>query len=513
MPRDAEREAQGLRRWAMAAVALTVACYLANILLGPLNQDEGWYLYAARRLMAGDIPHRDFFFTQGLVMPAVYALLGWLWSPFGVLGGRVVTAILGLTAIFLADGALVSCFRRDDERWTARVALWAFVGLSLWYTYFTAIPKAYALCALGLAGGLRLLTCLRTEGETDATCGIDPLCAAAAGVLFALLADVRLSMGVLLPVVALWLLWRRAWAGAWTWLWFGLGGGVGALLAFGPELLLWPQAFFETQAFHAARAPMGPLGVAGCVARFLRHNALLAFCGALAAWVWWARRPAPKRPPADRAGFLGLWLCVGLALAAAHLLAPVPYDDYLVPALLPLGMAGAFAFALLPFESMRQALARALLLAAAAVTVAGSPIAEGWFSLGQDRFWVNLKEEPDLMRLRRAAAIARDAALRLGTDTIWTQDTYLAVEAGLEVPRGLEMGPFSKPAPFDASAAPLAAWSGYTHALRFPDLTPAPDRESRLAGLRAAYPRVLAVIPRFGQQHTTLVIAERSRAP
>lgn len=497
----AEDSARALRRWGLAAIALTALCFLANALLGPLNQDEGWYLLAARHVMAGDFPHRDFFFTQGPVMPFAYALLGWLWSPFGVLGGRLLTAALGFAAIAVAGGAVASCLRREDERRTARLALWVFLGLSLWFTYFTCIPKAYALCALGLAVALRLI---------GAQGGAAAWRQAGAGLLLALLAGTRLSMGILLPVVGLWLLARRDWAGRLAWLWFGVGGAVGLAVVFGPWLLLWPGSFLEAQAFHAARAPMGALGVLGCLARAVRFNPILTVACVLTAWLALTGKPSLRIPPRDRAPLPRLWLLCAVALAAVHLLAPVPYDDYLVPALLPLAMVAAEAFARLPFDSLRAAFAKALVPAALALAVCGSPLAEAWVSNGQDRLWPRLKAEPDLLLLRRAAAEARAAADRLGTDVLWTQDAYLAVEAGLDVPRGLEMGPFSKPQPLDPAAAPLAAWSGYTYALRFPDLTPAPDRAERLAALRAAYGRDLAVFPDFGQGHTTLTLAERT---
>ena len=493
-----EEASRALRGWCLAAMILSLLCFVANALLGPLNQDEGWYLLAARHVMAGDFPHRDFFFTQGPVMPLVYACFGWLWSPFGVLGGRLFTAVLGGMAILVAGGTAASCLRREDERWTARLTLWAFLGLSLWFTYFTCIPKAYALCALGLAVALRLID------------GGHVWRSAVAGAILALLAGTRLSMGILLPVVGLWLLAHRAWAGRTAWVWFGVGGVAGLALVFGPWLLLWPDSFFEAQAFHAARAPMGVLGVLGCLARVIRFNPVLTVACVLLAWLALTGKPSLRIPPRETAPLPRLWLLCAVALGAVHLLAPVPYDDYMVPALLPFAMAAAVTFARLPFDTLRTAFAKALVPAALAVSVCGSPLAEAWVSLGQDRFWPRMKAEPDLFRLRRAAAEARAAADRLGTDVIWTQDAYLAIEAGLDVPRGLEMGPFSKPSGLDPAATPLAAWSGYTYALRFPDLIPAPDRAERLAALRAAYGRTLAEFPDFGQGHTTLILAERT---
>ena len=255
---------------------------------------------------------------------------------------------------------------------------------------------------------------------------------------------------------------------------------------------------------------MGVLGVLGCLARVIRFNPLLTVACALLAWLALTGKPSLRIPPRETAPLPRLWFLCAVALGAVHLLAPVPYDDYLVPVLVPLAMVAAVAFARLPFDSLRTAFAKALVPAALAVSVCGSPLAETWVSMGQDRFWPRLKTEPDLFRLRRAAAEARAAADRLGTDVIWTQDTYLAVEAGLDVPRGLEMGPFSKPQVLDSAATLLAAWSGYTYALHFPDLTPAPDRMERLAALRAAYGRTLAEFHDFGQGHTTLTLAERT---
>ncbi len=503
MAPKAQRSAEeGLRRWALAAAGLTVLALLANVLLGAVNQDEGWYLYAAREVMAGRLPHRDFFFTQGLGFPVIYALFGWLWSAAGLLGGRLFTAALALGALLVADGAVVSGCRRADERWSARIVLWALLGVNLWWTYFTAIPKAYSLCVLLLAGALRLLTGERA-GE-----GIDGWCAAGAGVLLAVAADVRLSMGVLLPVVTAWLWWRRAVVGGRAWRWFAGGGAVGVLLCFGPELVGWPGALLEAQHFHAAREAMGWVGRAGAVARWMRFNPLLVVLGLLLGWLWWKRRPALRQAVPLRGKLVELWLWCAVALGALHLLAPVPYDDYQVPTTLPLAMAVAFGFTLLPFDSLKVALTKVVLLAAVAITGLGSPMAEAWGVAGKDRLWVHFKAEPELLALRRAGAELRALAEARGEHTVWTQDTYLAVEAGLRVPEGLEMGPFSKPQPLNATPR-LAAWSGYTFAFAFPELSPNPQCADQLAALKAAYPRPLRTFEALGQGLTRVTFAER----
>ena len=57
--------------WALAVFAFAVLG-AAAVWLGGLNQDEGWYLYAANLLAEGKILYRDFFFTQGPAMPEAY---------------------------------------------------------------------------------------------------------------------------------------------------------------------------------------------------------------------------------------------------------------------------------------------------------------------------------------------------------------------------------------------------------------------------------------------------------
>lgn len=79
-----------------AAIGLSLLLSAANLLLGNLNQDEGWYLYAAGQVAAGKMLYRDFMFTQGPGLPVVYGLLFPVIGKFGVAGGRLITALLGL---------------------------------------------------------------------------------------------------------------------------------------------------------------------------------------------------------------------------------------------------------------------------------------------------------------------------------------------------------------------------------------------------------------------------------
>ena len=89
----------GLGIAALAALALTGA----NLALGDLNQDEGWYLYAARLVAEGQMPYRDFAFMQGPVMPAVYSAVSGLTDRWGLAAGRAFTALLGLAGACLAS--------------------------------------------------------------------------------------------------------------------------------------------------------------------------------------------------------------------------------------------------------------------------------------------------------------------------------------------------------------------------------------------------------------------------
>ena len=154
-----------------------------------------------------------------------------------------------------------------------------------------------------------------------------------------------------------------------------------------------------------------------------------------------------------------------------------------------------------------------------------SPMNQDWFLQERDRIWWRLKDKPSLAKLRDTATTLR--GLTRPGDLLLTQDPYLAVEAGLRLPHGLELGQFSYFPGFDRerakrlnvvnrelfldllarTRAPVAALSGYAFAIESPDITPVPPADE--AVFRAEVERryePIGHIPHFGQALTDLTL-------
>mgnify|MGYP001413953980 CR=1 FL=1 len=523
--------------WVSLALTIGAACalYAFSLWFGNLNQDEGWYLYAARSVSEGAVPYRDFFFTQGPVMPWVYGLLAPLWGPFGVLGGRVATAALGVLGCVLA--ALLARRAVPSQRAAeAGIMAFALTACNIYHVYFTTIPKTYALASCLLLGGYLVLTlCLSRRKKTHSR--MSCMWALPAGVLLALAAGTRLSLGVLLPVTALWLLATYRKTGA-AFFWFSLGGALGLVLVYGPTLLDAREQFLFAQTFHVSRGGHDVFFMLGSVARTVRAYLPVFLLGAaLAIFRLFhahlaAHQSAISEEPEGivyRGGvWPSLWVASFLAVFLLQLASPFPYDDYQVPVmgLLVAAVAGWGANTT-SSGSLRGSLCLFWVLFALMGTVA-SPLPQDWLVIRQDRFWTVRKPVSDLAQLRSTARDIR----RLADDgkVLLTQDLYLAVEAGMRVPDGLQMGPFSYfPNLSDADAtrfhvmnknrlcallasAPcdVAAFSGYGLAIRSPvmDEVPLVDVQRFWGLLGKNYDRVQEV-PDFGQHCTTLEILKR----
>jgi hypothetical protein len=513
-PRLSERLSLGLV--ALVAIGLALVLAAANFWFGNLNQDEGWYLYAALESARGQLPYRDFFFTQGPLLPLVYGWLSPLWSPWGVAGGRLLTVLFGLAGGALA-ALLAARVLPTGRKAAGAVVVWALTAGCTYHSYFTTLPKTYALAALLLLGGYLALTAVSHAPQAL------PMLA---GILLALAAGTRLSLGATLAVTTLWLFGQRRRMGR-AWFWFGAGGMLGLLAVYGPYLVLAPAQFCFANSFHTGRDTGGGLlFVAGSVSRCVRGYLPLAMLTAVLAVAWLdARRirSAVREPVALPAGPM-LWLLSFLAVFGLHLASPYPYDDYQVP-VMPLLAAAVTVWlfrwpALAAFSPVRVVWA---LVVMAGVSAFASPINQDWFVIRQDRFWVVPKPQPDLVRLRQLGRWIR--ASTPPDKPLLTQDIYLAVESGRRVPPGFEMGPFGYFPNLDdalarncrvlnraaleraltATDAPLAAFSGYAMTIGAPTMRelPAAEQKALWRVVERRYDRI-QIIPDFGQGHTPL---------
>ena len=488
------------RYWFLAAFGFVVLAFAA-VWLGALNQDEGWYLYAARLVSEGKTPYRDFFYTQAPVMPVVYAAFTSIWNSFGLLGARILTISFGTLglAFFCASAArLVAPGRRA----LAALAVFLLLGSNLYHLYYIAIPKTYALASLFVAIGFFLLTFARPSTLRGG------VFAFASGLSLAFACGTRISLGVILAVVGFSLLFSFS-RMRWTFLWFGLGGAFGLVVVYG-FFLCDPTAragLFAAQAYHAARSGFDPVFTIGSVSRLVRWY--------LPVFVLLGLGFAHRREAGGEANALfvaRLAFASFVAVFLVQMLAPFPYEDYQVPVM---GLLAVFA-AVLFFGRPASVPSRGLLLTLGLAWAAsfGSPLLEKWTTNGQDRFWTLKKDQCELAQLRDVARYIEEEDPN--GETLLTQDLYLAIETGRKVPDGLEMGPFSMLSDEEwrklLSSAPckIAALSGYSFAIAPPrcDETPVERQIEYFHLLKKNYDLVQKV-DNFGQNATSLLILKR----
>ena len=543
----------------MAIFAFAVLAAFA-VWFGGLNQDEGWYLYAAQLVGEGKVLYRDFAYTQGPLLPKFYKSFAWVWANGrGLLGARIFTVTIGLGGALLAAGLarilaerssvlFTGSLGRSADRTAKTAGMIAFLllGCNLYHIYYTAIPKTYALAQLWVMMGFCLLAVGLAERSSAIFTGASALstrssgrCKAflvGAGMALGYAAGTRISLGILLAVCGLGLLLNFKRFG-WSFLWFGLGGALTLALVYGPFLLdatTW-EGLVAAQQYHAARGGFDAVFTVGSLSRLVRWYlpifVLLGIGLAERSSAIFAKRSVLSKNCADhptsRSGdsareegqtafgptrtFL-LWLMGSgfLAVFAVQMMAPYPYEDYQVPVMGLLAVIAAVLVARLNFAPL-------LALGLAWGCSFGSPLLEQWMTNGQDRFWTLKKEKSELAQLRDAARLIE--ALDPGGTTLLTQDTYLAVETGRRVPDGLEMGPFSIltkaewNALIDRAECPLAALSGYTFAINPPVCDERPfDRQMDLwSRVKTRYDRVTALND-FGQHATPLLILKRKAA-
>jgi 4-amino-4-deoxy-L-arabinose transferase-like glycosyltransferase len=159
-----------------ALFALYLVLAVLAVVQGRINHDEGWYLYAAGRVLEGELPYRDFAYFQAPLLPFVYAPAQQLFGP-GVAVGRLTsfalsigTVALGARLAFVHGGRLAALFflailcLTPQQLWaftTTRteplVAFWLMLGAFLLLARpVSARASAVALAATVLAAGTRI---------------------------------------------------------------------------------------------------------------------------------------------------------------------------------------------------------------------------------------------------------------------------------------------------------------------------------------------------------------------
>lgn len=519
------------RAWLIPVLGAAVTVWLllsaANLYYGELNQDEGWYLYTARLAAEGQRPYRDFAFTQGPVFLAVYAQAQPLIDRYGVMGGRLFTGVLGLAAVLMA-GLLAARLARGPGAQAAAAIAIILLLCNVYHSYFSLVVKTYSLCAVFIMGGALYLT--GKEGSLRGGRG-----ALFAGLFFALAAGVRLSAGVWLPLVGFYLLWRRAERPG-AWLYFGAGGALGLLIAFGPSIIHAPeQSLFWLVQYHAARDAGVGLGSmvykAGFMSRLVQAYFVPAILVLILIVASFMGRPRARYP-----AVAGLLWVGALVLSLIHIAAPFPYEDYqvlimpLFAALIGSGLVGLCQTAL-PADRQQTGkhMLIVLVLLASIAAALSSPLNQAWVLRERDRVWWRLKDKPDLAVLQETAAWLRAQGAEAG-EVLLTQDAYLAVEMGMKLPAGMEMGPFSYYPDWSreqaeqrrvlnhdllldllkTSDARWAAFSGYGLAIRSPAVTELTESERAelWAVIHERY-ELINEVPHFGQAQTTLRLFRR----
>lgn len=476
-----------MTKWcSILAVVVAVVLGWAAVTMGGLNQDEGWYLYAANLVAEGQLPYRDFFYTQGPVLPIVYSAFAWVWNQWGIAGARVFTLTLGLLGIFFALGLsrrLVSSERRGEV--TAIVFL--LLACNLYHLYYLTIPKTYALAALFVLIGFYLLSFARPASGA----GLSAVCSVGCGVCLAFAAGTRISLGALLLVVGIALLIRRRWTDV---VWFCVGGFGALALEYLPFLTDEGAraGLIAAQQYHAARGGSDITWVVGSFSRLVR---------------WYL----PVFVVAGMGCFRKSWVLFAgfLVVFAVQMLAPFPYEDYQVPVIALLAVFAAVNFVEREFPK-----GVLLVLGMCFACSFGSPLLEKWSVNGQDRFWSLKKEKYELAQLQDAAKMIETLDPN-GRDLL-TQDLYLAIETGRKVPKGLEMGPFSMLSTveweqlLDSAPCRIAALSGYSFAVNPPKCDERSiDEQIKFWNIvRRRYDLVLKE-ENFGQNATPLLILKR----
>jgi len=407
---------------------------------GRMNADEGFYAVAARSVMEGKLPYKDFGYTQMPLLPyvngAMMAILG-----YGMDSQRRINICWGALALLTA---VIAMRRRLGSFEPGLAAAWC-IALSPHFAYFQALGKSYA------AAGFFLTACFA------AIYWGGPIYrrTIAYAVFGALAAGSRLSLALPVGIAIIPLLlesetWKKRLAVV------GISGGIAAVMLL-PFALAAPAQFsFFAFEYHSAS-----VFVRRSVGQFvelwqLSPAAILCCLAALTGAIALIRRKLYSE------------LVLVAAAASSLVVAMIPesaYGEYAVPTLLVAGMTGIAAMwatgsmAKNPFRHIVWLLPLLALLHPLPRLI-GDDRAKGGdlTALAEhcvDAFTFEKREKlPDSLRAAGAVeAVAAYLRKEVPPGEVLASVPIVAVEANRAVVPHTEMGQFSAMGPSDADRA------------------------------------------------------------
>ncbi|MBI3885994.1 MAG: hypothetical protein HY302_09740 [Opitutae bacterium] len=439
------RDWNGLRLGTAAVALVYLVSAISHVFFGALNPDEGFYAVAARAVMQGELPYRDFGYTQTPLYPYVDGALMRL-TGFGLFEQRAINGVWGALALILAGVWLA----RRTRAWLG-LLLVAVFSLSPAWMYFVHLGKTYAFTGfvvmvaawvfLERPAGWPRTTLLGALGVVGVGCRLP------AAPFFAVLWLASLLEGPGRVTTRV------------------LGGGA-VLVVFGaaallPFYLAAPEAsVFWTLRFHRLSVPHKDWQLAWQSIATLAPAVWVALLCALPAALC-VKNALPRR---ER------WVAgAALSALAANLLPAGVYEEYGVPFLLPLA---AVAAAVLHRATLAETPARrrAPVVLVVAAGLAATPLLNFHYLRTPPGNWPSWWLPPGVpaynphlpghlwQATRRTAALLAPGQPLIGPNII------LAVETGRPVPRQLRMGPFAATAEFSPAVADRL------HLATFPEL-------------------------------------------
>ncbi len=497
--------------------------FLSSSFFAELNQDEGWYLYAARLVSQGEKPFVDFAYTQGPIMCYVYSIFTPLINNGGIFAGRIITAIFGITATILS-AYFSTRFVKTESKFNAFIITLALCGMNLFYISFCTIVKTYALCACFIMAGLICLTYLKNSKK-------DWTFLLLSGIFLGLATSVRVSAGIALPIIFFGLLikelkLKKQLVKSLTEpLLFAVGAGLTGAIVFLPLYIKSPDAFkFFVFEYHAARAVPEFFTLLAYKIGFLSRF----FAGTLVASILIITAIIIKicklKPNIKNScfAFTISWIVL-LGITIIHFSAAFPYDDYQI-IVYPLMTSIATTAILNLFSEKTQVNALTYnILIVTAIFALSSPKLQEWFIV-RDKIWWPIKKEYPLQTLKKAANTINELKTN---NLLLTQDAYLAIETGMDLPDNMALGPFSyypdMPTEkaqtlhvlnkqmlvemLNTTHASVAAISEYGFAIESPNVSPTAfyEKQEFLNIINSRYNQI-ETIPHFGQAYTELNI-------